>query len=130
VVPENSGGRTSADVNISQIVVADAAVVRAWREDEPAEVRYPLPDDVKHNRSSWPWLPGTILTVGGPDERQVCVEIRELATLEDGRPPRRNTPDHELFYPVCFRDSSEIRSRAGAGFCPSARAGGGNAARW
>jgi hypothetical protein len=52
-----------------------------------------------------------ILAVCGPDEWQVCVEAKELATLQDGRPAHRNTPDHKLFYPVCFRDSSEIRSR-------------------
>lgn len=83
-----------------------------WREDDSVEVRYALPDSDEHDRASWPWLPGTILAVCGPDEWQVCVEVRELATLEDGRRPRHNTPDHKLFYPVCFRDSSEIRSGA------------------
>jgi hypothetical protein len=86
-----------------------------WHEDDAVEVRYPLPDSDQHDRSSWPWLPGTILAVCGPDEWQVCVEARELATLEDGRPPHRNTPDHKLFYPVCFRDSSKIRSNAVVG---------------
>ena len=83
----------------------------AWHEDDSVEVRFPLPGDGQSNRSSWPWLPGTILEVCGPDEWQVCVEARELATLEDGRRPQCNTPEHKLFYPVCFRDSSEIRSR-------------------
>jgi hypothetical protein len=87
----------------------------SWREDDAVEVRYPLPDSDRHDRSSWPWLPGTILAVCGPDEWQVCVEVRELATLEDGRPPHCNTPDHKLYYPVCFRDSSEIRSNAVVG---------------
>jgi hypothetical protein len=84
----------------------------SWREDDAVEVRYPLPGNDKSDRSSWPWLPGTILAVCGPDEWQACVEVRELATLEDGRRPQRSTPDHKLYYPVCFRDSSEIRSRA------------------
>jgi hypothetical protein len=84
--------------------------IGAWHEDDLVEVRYPLPGSDQGNRSSWPWLPGTIFTVCGPDEWQVCVEVRELATLEDGRPAQPNIPDHELFYPVCFRDSSEIRS--------------------
>jgi hypothetical protein len=83
-----------------------------WHEDDAVEVRYPLPDSDQRDRSSWPWLPGSILAVCGLDEWQVCVEVRALATLVDGRPPRRNTPDHKLFYPVCFRDSSEIRSRS------------------
>jgi hypothetical protein len=107
-----SGGRTPTDVNIPKIVAAGAVAVRAWREDEPVEVRYSLPDDNLHDRSSWPWLPGTVVTVCGLDEWQVCVEVSELATLEDGRPARQNTPDHKLFYPLCFRDSSEIRARA------------------
>jgi hypothetical protein len=84
----------------------------AWHEDDSVEVRFPLPGSEQSDRTSWPWLPGTVLAVCGPDEWQVCVEVRELATLEDGRPSRRDTPDHKLFYPVCFRDSSEIRSPA------------------
>jgi hypothetical protein len=84
----------------------------SWREDDAVEVRYPLPGNEQSDRASWPWLLGTILAVCGPDEWQICVEVRELATLEDGRPPGRNTPDHKLFYPVCFRDSFEIRARA------------------
>ena len=89
-----------------------AGVTGSWREDDSVEVRYPLPDSNQHDRSSWPWLPGTILAVCGPDEWQVCVEMRELATLEDGHRAYRNTPDHKLYYPLCFRDSSEIRSSA------------------
>jgi hypothetical protein len=89
-----------------------AEVIGSWHEDDSVEVRYPLPDSNQTDRSSWPWLPGTILAVCGPDEWQVCVEVQELATLEDGRPPHCNTPEHKLFYPVCFRDSPEIRSPA------------------
>jgi hypothetical protein len=90
------------------ISISDTA--GAWREDDAVEIRYPLPGNEQSDRASWPWLPGTIIAVCGPDEWQVCIEVRKLATLEDGRPPRRNTPDHKVFYPVCFRDSSEIRS--------------------
>lgn len=86
----------------------------SWREDDLVEVQYPLPGGERPERASWPWLPGTILATCGPDEWQVCVEVRELAVLEDGRRPRRNTPDHKLFYPVCFRDSSEIHPRTAA----------------
>jgi hypothetical protein len=95
------------NINNGEVITAGS-----WREDDAVEVRYPLPGNERADRSSWPWLSGTILAVCGPDEWQVCVEVRELATLEDGRPPRRNTPDHNLFYPVCFRDASEIRSPA------------------
>jgi hypothetical protein len=111
MMAENNDGRALADTNISKIVAVDAVAVRAWDEDDPVEVWYPLPGDDEHDRSSWSWLPGTIIAVCGPDEWQVCVEVRELATLENGRPPHRNTPDHKLFYPLCFRDSSEIRAR-------------------
>jgi hypothetical protein len=111
MMAEDNVGRGSADVDISEIVTADAVTAQPWGEEEPIEVRYPLPGNGDHDRSLWPWLPGTILAMCGPDEWQVCVEVRELATLEDGRPPHGNTSDHELFYPVCFRDSSEIRAR-------------------
>ena len=45
----------------------------------------------------------------GPDEWRVCVEDRGVAVLRDGRPARRNTASRNLYYPLCFRDSSEIR---------------------
>jgi hypothetical protein len=72
---EDNDGRTLADSNISKIVAADTVAAQAWQEDDVVEVRYPLPGNDKHDRSSWPWLPGTILAVCGPDEWQVCVEV-------------------------------------------------------
>jgi hypothetical protein len=39
----------------------------------------------------------------------VCVEDRDVAVLRDGRPAPRNTASRNLYYPMCFRDSSEIR---------------------
>jgi hypothetical protein len=74
------------------------------------EVRYPRSKtEEKGDRSAWPWLPGTILEQVGPDEWHVCIEARELAVREDGSKPRKNTPPHKLYYPCCFRDSSELR---------------------
>jgi hypothetical protein len=51
----------------------------------------------------------------GPDEWYVCVEVRELAVLRDGRRAPRGTSSRDLYYPCCFRDSSEIRSRTPSG---------------
>ena len=51
---------------------------------------------------------------GGADEWQVCVEDRDVAVLRDGRPAPRNTASRNLYYPLCFRDSSEIRRPAPA----------------
>jgi hypothetical protein len=69
-------------------------------DETPVLVRYPLtPDQGKGDRSAWPWLPGTVLGQCGPDEWQVCVEAGELAEAEGG----------ELWYPVCYRDASELR---------------------
>ena len=48
----------------------------------------------------------------GPDEWRVCVEDRDVAVLRDGRPAPRNTASRNLYYPMCFRDSSEIRRPA------------------
>jgi hypothetical protein len=76
-------------------------------DETPVQVRYPVTDD--QPRDEWRWLPGTALERCGRDDWRVCVEVRELATREDGSKPRRNTPRHKLFYPMCFRDASDIR---------------------
>jgi hypothetical protein len=79
------------------------------------EVRYPRSRQEEHgDRSAWPWLPGSIVEQCGPDEWRVCVEDRDVAVLRDGRPAPRGTASRNLYYPMCFRDSSEIRlPRAG-----------------
>ena len=41
--------------------------------------------------------------------RHVCVEARELATLDDGSPAPAGRRTGDLFYPCFFRDASEIR---------------------
>jgi hypothetical protein len=43
----------------------------------------------------------------------VCVEADDLVVQADGSPVADGEWPDELFYPCCFRDSSEIRSRAG-----------------
>ena len=48
----------------------------------------------------------------GPDEWRVCVEDRGVAVLRDGSPAPRGTASRNLYYPMCFRDSSEIRRPA------------------
>ncbi len=69
-------------------------------EDSWVEVRYPLTREQEHgDRAGWPWLPGWVAARCGPDEWEICVQVPELATWHDG----------EAWYPVCFRDSSEIR---------------------
>jgi hypothetical protein len=73
-------------------------------------VRYPRSkQEEQDDRSAWLWLPGPILSQCGPDEWHVCVEVRELATLDDSSPAPHSTADEDLFYPCCFRDASEIR---------------------
>ena len=60
------------------------------------------------DRNAWAWLPGSIVSQCGPDEWCVVVEDPELAepdtSLPDGDAPEN------LLYPLCFRDSSEIRA--------------------
>ncbi|MGA2827139.1 MAG: hypothetical protein ABSF03_13585 [Streptosporangiaceae bacterium] len=78
--------------------------------DSPVEVRYPRTrQEELGDRSAWPWLPGSILSQCGPGEWYVCVEVCELAMLDDGGPAPDGTADEDLFYPCCFRDGSEIR---------------------
>ena len=79
-------------------------------DDSPVQVRYPrIGQDEQGDRSGWPWLPGSIVSQCGPDEWHVCVEARELATLDDGSPAPAEAADEGLYYPACYRDASEIR---------------------
>ena len=67
------------------------------------------------------WL--LILTVSqcGPDEWYVCVEARELATLNDGCPAPDGTTDKDLFYLRCFpgRRRDPARHRRGGAVIPA-----------
>ncbi len=56
----------------------------------------------------------------GPDEWYVCIEVRELAVLRDGRRASRVTASRNLYYPCCFRDGSEIRPRTASSGAASA----------
>lgn len=68
------------------------------------EVRYPRSkQEEKGNRAAWPWLPGTVEEVCGPDEWSIVVEADEVAVLEGA----------DLYYPMCLRDRSEIREVPG-----------------
>jgi hypothetical protein len=75
----------------------------SFPEDSWVEARYPLTrKQERGDRAAWPWpwLPGWVASVCGPDEREVCVQAPELARQYEG----------ETVYPVCFRDASELRS--------------------
>ncbi len=97
-------------------------------DESLVEVRYPRDKQQEQgDRSKWTWLPGSILRQCGPDEWYVCVEVRELAVLRDGRRAPRGTASRNPYYPCCFRDSSEIRPRAACSgtAAPGARNGAG-----
>jgi hypothetical protein len=69
-------------------------------EDSWVEVHYPLTSEQKNaDRDVWPSLPGWVVAQCGRDGWEICVQAPELATWYEG----------EAWYPVCFRDSSEIR---------------------
>ena len=79
-----------------------------YPDESPVEVRYPRSkQEEQGDREQWPWLPGTIVEQRGPEEWYVCVEVRELAVLRDGRRAPRGTASRNLCYPCCFRDGSE-----------------------
>ena len=83
-----------------------------FADDTPVMVRYPrTPEQLWGDRAEWPWLLGTILEQCGPDEWQVCVEDMSVAVRKDGSKPTPRTPTNRLYYPLCFRDGSEIRHR-------------------
>src|SRR5713101_875112 len=86
-------------------------------DDSAVLVRYPdapqaqqvTGPEARAEREAWPWLSGTVEEQCGPDEWLVTVEDRRVAELADGSPALDGTPDEDLFFPQCFRDSSEIR---------------------
>lgn len=85
----------------------------AFEEGTPVLVRYPAPGMTHETpRESWPWVPGTVEEVCGPDEWLIAVESRDVATAEDGTPAPADADDDDLYFPMCFRDSSEIREAA------------------
>ncbi len=96
-----------------------------YPDESPVEVRYPRSKQEEHgDREQWPWLPGTIVGQCGPDEWYVCIEVRELTILQDGRRVPRGTASRNLYCPCCFRDGSEIRPRtASGGAAPATRRG-------
>src|SRR5260370_38900701 len=72
------------------------------------EVRYPRSkQEEQTDRGTWPWLPGSIVEQCGPDEWYVCVEVRELAPLRDGRRAPRGPANRNLYSPCRFRGRSE-----------------------
>jgi hypothetical protein len=79
-------------------------------DESPVLIRYPLdgPRSVS-DRAEWPWLPGTIEQQCRPDEWLVTIEDRRLAELDDASPAPEGTPDEDLLFPQCHRDSSELR---------------------
>jgi hypothetical protein len=90
-------------------------------DESAVEVRYPRSKQEEHgDRERWSWLPGTIIEQCGLDEWYVCIEVHELAVLRDRRRAPRGTASRNLYYPCCFRDSSEIRPRP-ASSSPAAR---------
>jgi hypothetical protein len=85
-------------------------------DQSPVSVRYPPEGSTQNDalpRDQWPWLHGSIISQCGPDEWQVLVEVRELATRKDGTRPSQGTASRNLYCPICFRDASEIRPRTG-----------------
>ena len=79
-------------------------------DESDVVVRYPAPGMTASTpRESWPWMPGVIENQCGPGEWLVTVYARELAELEDGSPAPEGTPGEDLWFPQCFRDSSELR---------------------
>jgi hypothetical protein len=73
------------------------------------QIQHSVPGHPAVNQGGRGTVPGTIEQHCGPDEWQVCIEAREVAVLEDGTIPPPDTPDEDLFYPMCYRDRSEIR---------------------
>ncbi len=84
-------------------------------EDMAVMVKFPrTKEEERGDRAGWPWLPGTIVEQCGPDEWQVVIEDMSVAVRKDGSRPTPRTPRNRLYYPLCFRDASEIKLAGGA----------------
>jgi hypothetical protein len=78
--------------------------------DKQVQVRYPVTAEQEAGpREGWPWVPGWVAEVCGSDEWQVCVQASGLGRTAEGEIPAPGVPDEELYFPLVFRDSSEIR---------------------
>jgi hypothetical protein len=82
--------------------------INEFPDDSTVLVWFPPPGADDNDRSTWAWLPGTILSQCAPDEWHVVVEVYELA-FPDPSVPDGEAPEN-LLYPACFRDSSELRA--------------------
>jgi hypothetical protein len=83
-------------------------VTSCFPDESPVLVWYPSHDADERDRRTWAWLPGSIVTYCGADEWCVVVEAAELAE-PDPSVPNGDAPEN-LLYPLCFRDSSELRA--------------------
>jgi hypothetical protein len=79
-------------------------------EDSRVEVKFPFnAEQEQGDREAWPWLPGWVVQVCGPDEWQVCVQAPGLGRTAEGEIPAPGVPEEEQYFPLVFRDSSELR---------------------
>jgi hypothetical protein len=79
-----------------------------FSDEAPVLVWYPSPGADDHDRRTWAWLPGSILSQCGPDEWHVVIEVPTLA--EPGPSVPNGDAPENLLYPACFRDASELRA--------------------
>jgi hypothetical protein len=63
-------------------------------------VRHSLPNDDQHDRDTWSWLTGWIISQCGPDEWHVAVDDDRV--IEDPAQDRVS---------ACYRDSTELRPK-------------------
>jgi len=84
-----------------------------YSEGQRVEVRFPLTEQqARGDRDLWGWLAGEVEQQCGDDEYLVTVYDRRVAMLEDNSPAPYTLPDDEVYFPQCFRDSSELREVA------------------
>ena len=66
--------------------------------DKRVEVRYPLtPEQAQGDRSAWPWLPGWVAEVCGPDEWQVVCKLPASGAPRKARSLNRSRGRRDVF---------------------------------
>jgi hypothetical protein len=79
-------------------------------DDSAVLVRYPVDGHrPASDRQTWPWLAGTIKQQCGPMNGWPRWRTGAWPNWKTAARPPAGTPDGDLLFPQCYRDSSELR---------------------
>ncbi len=82
-----------------------------YAEGTPVLVKYPAPGMTNETpRENWRGCPARSKRSAARMSGWLGWQSRDVATTGDGAPAPTDADDADVFYPCCFRGSSEIRA--------------------